>query len=227
MRVLVIEDDAGMASVLNRGLTENGYAVDLAATGEDGLWLGCEHDYDVLVLDVGLPGIDGLAALRRLREAGRWAPVLLLTARDAVTDRIDGLDAGADDYLVKPFAFGELLARLRALTRRCAPERPAVLTVGDLELDPATRQVRRGEAEVTLTATEFALLETFMRRPEQVLTRTDLIESVWDFAHDCDSNVVDVYIGYLRAKIDRPFGRCSLQTVRGSGYRIGHERATR
>ncbi len=220
MRLLVVEDDPGMASVLTRGLGENGYAVDVASTGEDGLWLGCEQDYDVVLLDIGLPGIDGLTTLRRLRDARRWTPVLMLTAKDAVADRVAGLDAGADDYLTKPFAFAELLARLRALARGRTRERPAVLTVGDLELDPATRQVRRGGLPVTLTATEFALLETLMRSPGQVLTRSELIGSVWDFARESDSNVVDVYVGYLRAKLDRPFGRASLQTVRGAGYRI-------
>jgi two-component system, OmpR family, response regulator len=220
VRVLVVEDEPGMASVLARGLAENGYAVDVATTGEDGVWYGREHEYDVAVLDLGLPGIDGLTALARLREAGRWVPVLLLTARDGIGDRITGLDAGADDYLTKPFDFGELLARLRALTRRAARERPAVLTVGDLRLDPATRQVHRDGTPVCLTPREFTLLEVFMRRPGQVLTRTDLIEAVWDAAHESDSNVVDVYLGYLRAKIDRPFERASLQTVRGVGYRL-------
>ena len=226
MRVLVVEDDPGLARVLERGLVENGYAVDVAATGEDGLWLGSEYDYNVLVLDVGLPGIDGLSVLRRLHEVDRWAPVLLLTARDAVGDRIAGLDLGADDYLTKPFAFGELLARLRVLTRRVAPARPAVLKVGDLQLDPATRQVHRAGQPVALTSREFALLETFMRRPGQVLSRTDLIQAVWDTAFESDSNVVDVYIGYLRAKIDRPFGSRSLETIRGVGYRFGADHAT-
>src|SRR5512135_958634 len=205
-----------MASVLVRGLTENGYAVDVAETGEDGVWLGREYSYDAVVLDLGLPDRDGLAVLRELREAGRWAPVLLLTARDAVRDRVLGLDGGADDYLTKPFAFAELLARLRALARRGTPERPVLVTVGDVHLDPATRQVRRGDAEVRLTAREFSLLHALMRRPGQVMTRTQLIETVWDASFDHDSNVVDVYIGYLRSKIDRPFGRSSLLTVRGA-----------
>ena len=225
MRVLVVEDDAGMASVLRRGMVENGFAVDVAATGPDGLWLACEHDYDCVVLDLMLPGIDGLSVLRRMRAAGRWAPVLLLTARDAVDDRVAGLDAGSDDYLVKPFALAELLARLRALIRRGAPQRPAVLTVGDLSLDPAARQVSRAGTVICLTATEFALLEALMSRPGQVLSRTDLIGRVWDFAFNSDSNIVDVYLGYLRSKIDRPFGRRSLQTVRGAGYRVADERA--
>jgi two-component system, OmpR family, response regulator len=225
VRVLVVEDDPAMASVLARGLVEHGYAVDVAATGQDGVWLGCEHDYDVLVLDVGLPGIDGLTVLGRLHQAGRWAPVLLLTARDAVADRISGLDLGADDYLTKPFAFGELLARIRALTRRAAPPRPAILQVGDLTLDPATRQVHRARTAIDLTPREFALLAAFMRRPGQVLSRTDLINRVWDAAFESDSNIVDVYTGYLRAKIDRPFARTSLQTIRGVGYRIRDDHA--
>ena len=227
MRVLVVEDDPGMSAVLRRGLVENGYAVDLAGSGEDGLWLGCENEYDAIVLDLGLPDIDGLTALRRLREAGRWAPALLLTARDSVSDRVGGLDAGADDYLTKPFAFSELLARLRALCRRRVVERPVVLSMGDLVLDPATRRVRRASADVDLTAKEFALLQAFMRSPGLVLTRSDLVEQVWDVAHESDSNLVDVYVGYLRAKIDRPFGRQSVQTVRGVGYRLRDDRADR
>ena len=220
MRVLVVEDEPRMAGLLRRGLVEEGFAVDVAAPGEEGLWFGRENDYDAIVLDVGLPGSDGFAVLGELRRAGRWAPVVVLTARDAVEDRVAGLDLGADDYLTKPFAFPELFARLRAVLRRGAPERPAVLAVGDLTLDPATRQVRRGGAPVSLTAKEFALLECFMRHPGQVLSKTDLIEHVWDFAFDADSNVVEVYVGYLRQKLDRPFGRRSLETVRGAGYRL-------
>jgi two-component system OmpR family response regulator len=165
-----------------------------------------------------LPGLDGFETCRRLREAGIWAPVLMLTARDAVEDRVEGLDSGADDYLVKPFAFAELLARLRALVRRGEPERPAVLAVGDLRLDPASRELTRGATPISLSAKEFALLETFMRRPGEVLSRFDLLEHAWDFAYDNRSNVVDVYIGRLRRKIDEPFGRASLETVRGAGY---------
>lgn len=227
MRVLVVEDDSAMASVLKRGLVEHGYAVDVAATGEDAVWAGCEHDYDVLVLDVGLPGIDGLTVLSRLHEAERWAPVLLLTARDAIADRIAGLDLGADDYLTKPFSFGELLARIRALTRRAAPPRPATLHVGDLSLDPAARQVDRAGTPISLTPREFSLLEAFMRRPGQVLTRTDLLNLVWDAQFEPESNVVDVYAGYLRAKIDHPFARTCLETIRGVGYRIRDDHAAR
>jgi two-component system, OmpR family, response regulator len=225
VRVLVVEDEPRMAELLGRGLREEGFAVDLAGRGEDGVWLGRENDYDAIVLDLMLPDVDGFAVLEELRGAGRWAPVLVLTARDAVGDRVAGLDLGADDYLTKPFAFAELLARLRALMRRHPRERPAVLSVGDLRLDPATRQVHRGETAVALTAKEFALLECFMRRPGQVLSKRELIEHVWDFAFDADSNVVEVYVGYLRQKLDRPFGRRSLETVRGAGYRLGNDRA--
>ena len=224
MRVLVVEDEPKMAGLLQRGLVEEGYAVDVVATGGDAVWAATENPYDAIVLDVMLPDIDGFEVCRRLRAGDRWAPVLMLTARDAVYDRVNGLDAGADDYLTKPFAFNELFARLRALFRRGAAERPAVLRAADLELDPSTRRVHRGTTPVELTAKEFALLEYLMRRPGEVLTRTQLIEHVWDFGYDGDSNVVDVYIRYLRQKIDRPFGRDTIQTVRGAGYRLLGER---
>ena len=220
MRVLVAEDDVKMAGLLKRGLEEEGYAVDVAGRGEDALWFGTENPYDAIVLDVMLPDLDGFEVSRRLRQAGRWSPVLMLTARDAVADRVAGLDAGADDYLTKPFSFAELLARLRALVRRGAAERPPVLLVGDLSLDPARRTVARDGTAIDLTAREFALLEFLMRHAGDVLTRTQLIEHVWDFAYDGDSNVVDVYIRYLRNKVDRPFGRDSIRTVRGAGYRL-------
>lgn len=225
MRVLVVEDDPGLAAVLVRGLEEAAFAVDSAVDGGTALWLGTENEYDVVVLDLGLPDLDGLSVLSRLRAAGRWAPVLVLTARDTVTDRVTGLDGGADDYLLKPFAFPELLARVRALVRRGARERPSVLAVGDLALDPATRQARRGNVEIPLTATEFALLECLMRYPGEVLSRSRLIDHVWDMAFDKDSNVVDVYVGYLRAKVDRPFGRSTIRTVRGAGYLLADDRA--
>ncbi len=209
-----------MASLLKRGLEEEAYSVDPAPTGEEALWLGTENDYDAVVLDVILPDLDGFKVCRRLRAAGQWAPVLMLTARDAVADRVAGLDAGADDYLTKPFSFAELSARLRALVRRGAAERPAVLQVGDLTLDPATHQVARNGTAIDPTNKEFALLEYFMRHPGEILSRTRFIEHVWDFAYDGASNVVDVYVRYLRKKIDRPFGTRSIETVRGAGYRL-------
>jgi two-component system, OmpR family, response regulator len=220
VRVLVVEDELRMASLIRRGLVQEGLAADIAERGEDALWMSGAHEYDVIVLDVMLPGIDGFETCRRLRENGIWAPVLMLTARDSVEDRVAGLDTGADDYLVKPFAFAELLARLRALARRGDSERPNVLEVGNLRLDPATREVRRGDQEIRLSAKEFALLETFMRRPGEVLSRLHLLEHAWDFAYENRSNVVDVYVRHLRRKIDEPFGRRSLETVRGAGYRL-------
>lgn len=209
-----------MARLIRRGLEREGYAVDVTADGEEALWLAREHDYDAIVLDVMIPGPDGFEVCRRLRREHRWAPVLMLTARDAVADRVQGLDAGADDYLVKPFAFAELFARLRALTRRDPVARPAVMTVGDLTLDPATWVVTRAGTPVHLSPREFSLLRFFMSRPGDVLTRTEILDHVWDFAYDGTSNVVDVYVRYLRDKIDRPFGRTSIETVRGVGYRL-------
>ena len=220
MRVLIVEDELRMASLIRRGLVNEGLAADVAGNGDDALWMAQAHDYDAVVLDVMLPDVSGFEVCRLLRRAGVWAPVLMLTARDSVDDRVAGLDSGADDYLVKPFAFAELLARLRALTRRGERERPAVLTVGDLRLDPATREVMRGSKPVPLSAKEFALMETFMRRPGEVLSRLHLLEHAWDFAYDNRSNVVDVYVRRLRRKIDEPFGRGSLETVRGAGYRL-------
>ena len=220
MKILVVEDELRMASLIRRGLVTEGLAADVAATGEDALWMAQAHEYDAIVLDVMLPGINGFETCRRLRREGVWAPVLMLTARDSVEDRVAGLDTGADDYLVKPFAFAELLARLRALARRGDAERPTVLEVGDLRLDPAGRDVRRGDSEIRLSAKEFALLETFMRRPGEVLSRLHLLEHAWDFAYENRSNVVDVYVRHLRQKIDQPFGRRSLETVRGAGYRL-------
>jgi two-component system OmpR family response regulator len=225
VRVLVIEDHIRMGDLIERGLKEEGYAVDRTSTGEEGSWLASENPYDAIILDVVLPGIDGLETCRRMRAEDQWAPILMLTARDGVDDRVLGLDSGADDYLTKPFSFVELLARLRALIRRGAGQRLPLLKAGDLELDPAIHSVRRGSTSITLTLKEFALLEYLMRRKGEVLSRTQLIEHVWDFAFESDSNVVDVYIRYLREKIDRPFGRDSIETIRGAGYRLREEPA--
>ncbi len=216
----MVEDALRMAALLKRGLEEDGYAVDVAGDGPAAVWQATESAYDAIVLDVMLPGFDGFEVCRRLRNADRWAPVLMLTARDAVADRVRGLDAGADDYLTKPFSFTELSARVRALMRRGVAARPAILSVGDLRLDPATRRAWRGTAELTLTAKELALLELFLRHPGEVLSRTRILEHVWDFAFDGVSNVVDQYVAYLRRKVDRPFGREDLETVRGAGYRL-------
>jgi two-component system OmpR family response regulator len=220
VRVLIVEDEAKMAELLRRGLTEQGAVADVAGRGEDALWMAAATAFDAIVLDVVLPGIDGFETCRRLREAGVWTPVLMLTARGEVEDRVAGLDGGADDYLVKPFALAELSARLRALARRGPRERPAVLQVGDLRLDPASRRVWRGGREIALSATELALLEALMRRPGQVLSRLALLEAGWDSAYENRSNVVAVYIRYLRNKVDRPFGRRDIETVRGGGYRL-------
>jgi two-component system, OmpR family, response regulator len=220
VRLLVVEDDPKLGGLLRRGLGEQGNAADLATSGEDALWMAKVHTYDAIVLDVMLPGLDGFQTCERLRTEGVWAPVLMLTARDGVEDRIIGLDAGADDYLTKPFAIAELRARLRALVRRGASERPAILEVGDLRLDPATRRVWRGAVEIALPNKELALLELFMRRPGEVLSRYQLLEHGWDMAYDNRSNVIAVHIGRLRERIDRPFGRSSIETVRGAGYRM-------
>ena len=209
-----------MAGLLRRALTEEGHAVDVAPDGPQGLWLATENEYGAIVLDVMLPGMDGFQLCRRLRESGAWAPVLMLTARDGVTDRVRGLDAGADDYLVKPFSLLELAARLRALARRDGRGRPPVLAEGDLRLDPASKQAWRAGIELHLSPKEYSLLEFFLRHPGRVLTRSAIIEAVWDFAYDGGSNVVDQYVNYLRRKIDAPFGRRDLETVRGMGYRL-------
>ena len=223
MRVLVVEDEPKMALLLQRGLGKEGVVADLAASGEDALWMARASEYDAIVLDLMLPGISGFETCQQLREAGGWAPVLMLTARNGVSDRVAGLDSGADDYLVKPFFFPELLARLRALARRGENERPATLEVGELRLDPASREVWRGETPISLSRKEFVLLETLMRRPGRVLSRDFLLEHAWDPAYESHSNVVEVYIRRLRAKIDQPFGRSSLETVRGAGYRLRQE----
>jgi two-component system, OmpR family, response regulator len=220
VRVLIVEDDIPLASALRRGLRAEGMVADVAVKGEDALWMASSAEFDAVVLDVMLPGIDGFETCRRLRDEGVWTPIIMLTARDAVEDRVQGLDAGADDYLVKPFSLAELLARLRALARRGPVERPPVLEVGDLRLDPATREVHRGDAEIALSAKEFALLEAFMRRPGEVLTQLQLLEHAWDYDYENRSNVVEVYVRYLREKLDRPFGLKSIETVRGAGYRL-------
>ncbi|HVW17331.1 MAG TPA: response regulator transcription factor [Solirubrobacteraceae bacterium] len=216
MRVLVVEDESKLASLLQRGIRRAGMGVDVAADGEEALVRATATEYDAILLDVMLPGIDGFEVCRRLREAEVWSPLLILTARDGVEDRIRGLDGGADDYLVKPFRLEEVLARIRALTRRGAPPRPSVLRVGELRLDPASRMAWRGDRELALTTREFALLETFMRRPGRVLSRFELLEHAWDGAYESRSNVIDVYVRYLREKL----GRDAIETIRGAGYRL-------
>jgi len=220
VRVLIVEDQPKLAALLARGLREEGHAADVAERGEDALWMASAAAYDAIVLDIMLPGIDGLETCRRLRSREVWSPVLMLTARDAVGDRVTGLDSGADDYLTKPFSFEELLARLRALTRRAPAERPVTVEVGDLRLDPAAHRAWRGDAELELSAKEFALLELLMRQPGNVLTREQLLDGAWDMGYERRSNVVDVYIRQLREKIDRPFGSDTIETVRGVGYRL-------
>jgi two-component system, OmpR family, response regulator len=220
MRILLVEDEPSAARFIAKGLREARHAVDVASDGSAAAEQCQQNDYDAVILDVMLPGLGGIEVCRRLRERNRWAPVIMVTARDAVIDRIDGLDAGADDYLVKPFSFAELAARVRALVRRGTHERPRLLEVGTLRLDPVRRQVWRDGTEVALTRREFALLELLMRRCGEVLTRTVILEHVWDFAYDPGSNVVDQYIAYLRAKVDRAFGRHDIETLRGVGYRL-------
>ncbi|RIQ12027.1 response regulator transcription factor [Jiangella rhizosphaerae] len=220
MRVLVVEDERGLARALHRGLSAEGFSVELAHDGLDGLHLARENTYDVIVLDIMLPSLSGYRVCQTLRAEGNWVPILMLSAKDGEYDQADGLDVGADDYLTKPFSYVVLVARLRALLRRGAPARPAVLTAGDLELDPGAKTVRRGGAEVTLTPREFGVLEFLMRRADEVVSKRDILEHVWDAHYDGDPNVVEVYVGYLRRKIDTPFGRAALQTVRGAGYRL-------
>ncbi|AGY58150.1 response regulator transcription factor [Gloeobacter kilaueensis] len=223
MRVLVVEDEQGIAQFVSQGLREAGFAVDMAQDGQAGLDFALVAEYDLFVLDILLPVIDGLSLLHRLRDRRIRTPVLLLTARDTVEDRVRGLDAGADDYLVKPFAFSELLARLRALLRRPPLQSDTILRVGDLEMDTARRQVHRAGQSIELSVKEFSLLEYFMRHPGQVLSRTQIAEHVWNFDFYNQSNVVDVYLGYLRRKVDRDFERPLLHTLRGVGYRLSAE----
>jgi two-component system, OmpR family, response regulator len=220
MRVLLVEDDKRMADTVRRGLATENIAVDVAASGEEALWRVDPSIHSVVVLDVMLPGIDGIETCKRLRAAEVWTPILMLTARDAVGDRVAGLNSGADDYLVKPYSFEELLARVHALARRGGGPRPVVLTVGDLRLDPLSHRVRRGEHEIELTTREVAILEAFMRRPGRIISRYELLELAWEGDIDHRSNVVDVAVRRLRDKVDRPFGVTSIETVRGAGYRL-------
>lgn len=221
MRLLVVDDEPRLAEGLKRGLEAEGFAVDVAHTGTDGLWLAREQQYAAILLDIMLPGMNGYVVCRTLRDEENWTPVLMLTAKDGEWDQVEGLDTGADDYLTKPFSFAVLLARLRALIRRGAGARPATLVVGDLMLDPASREVRRGDAAIDLTTREFSVLEFLMRRAGEVVSKAEILDGVWDFAFEGDPNIVEVYIGHLRSKIDRPFGRDSIRTIRGAGYRIG------
>ena len=220
MRLLLVEDDTRLAGLLLRGLRAEGYAVDVANTAEEARWLATENPFDVLIFDVMLPDVDGFTLCQELRQAGNWTPVLMLTARDSVNDRVRGLDAGADDYLVKPHSFAELAARVRALMRRGRPERHAVLSVGTLVLDPATHDVRVDGRQVTVSAKEFSLLELFMRQSDRVLTRSEILDHVWDWAYDGTSNVIDVYVRYLRQKIGEGPGVPRIETVRGVGYAL-------
>jgi DNA-binding response OmpR family regulator len=220
MRVLVIEDEAALAEGVRRGLEAEGFATDVARNGVDGLWMATEHPYDAIVLDILLPGMNGYKVCAELRIAGVWTPILMLTAKDGEFDEAEALDTGADDYVTKPFSYVALVARLRALIRRGAQERPAVLAAGDLRLDPAERRAWRGDVELSLTARELSLLEFLLRCGGSVCSKTDIVDHVWDGSFDGDLNIVEVYIGHLRSKIDRPFGRMAIETVRGAGYRL-------
>ncbi len=220
MRVLVVEDEAVLAEGVRRGLEAEGFATDVAANGVDGLWMATEHPYDAIVLDILLPGMNGYKVCAELRAAGVWTPILMLTAKDGDLDEAEALDTGADDYVTKPFSYVALVARLRALIRRGGAERPAVLEAGDLRLDPAEHRAWRGDVELSLTGRELALLEYLLRCEGSICSKTDIVNHVWDGSFDGDLNIVEVYIGHLRAKIDRPFGRSSIQTVRGAGYRL-------
>ena len=220
MRVLVVEDEAALAEGVRRGLEAEGFATDVAANGVDGLWMAQEHPYDAIVLDILLPGMNGYKVCAELRAAGVWTPILMLTAKDGDLDEAEALDTGADDYVTKPFSYVALVARLRALIRRGAAERPAVLAAGDLRLDPAEHRAWRGDVELTLTGRELALLDYLLRCEGSVCSKTDIVDHVWNGDFDGDLNIVEVYVGHLRAKIDRPFGRSSIQTVRGAGYRL-------
>lgn len=221
MRVLVVEDERRLADGLRLGMQADGLAVDVAYNGDDGLWMARENPYDAIVLDIMLPGVNGYKICETLRHEGRWTPILMLTAKDGEWDEVEALDTGADDYLTKPFSYAVLLARLRALLRRGAKERPAVLEAGDLRLDPATRRASRGETEVELTSRELSLLEYLLRHKGQVVSKREILDHVWDYDFEGDPNIVEVYVGHLRNKLDRPFERAAIETVRGSGYRLG------
>jgi DNA-binding response OmpR family regulator len=220
VRVLLVEDEVRLAENVRRGLNAEGFVVDVVHNGDDGLFNAEVNDYDVVVLDIMLPGLNGYEICRRMRAARVWTPVLMLTAKDGEYDQADALDLGADDYLTKPFSFIVLVARLRALIRRGGPIRPAVLEAGDLTLDPASRTVRRAGEELSLTPREFGVLQFLMRHRGDVVSKTDILESVWDANYEGDDNVVEVYVGYLRRKIDQPYGRHAIETVRGAGYRL-------
>ncbi len=220
MRVLVVEDEKRLAAGLRKGLAAEGFAVDVALDGTDGLWMAREHPYDAIVLDIMLPGVNGYKVCEALRTDGNWTPILMLTAKDSEWDQVKALDTGADDYLTKPFSFAVLMARLRALIRRGASERPTVLEAGDLRLDPAARRVWRGDVEVELTPREQALLEFLLRHKGDIVSKHDILDHVWDYDFEGDPNIVEVYVRHLRNKLDRPFGREAIETLRGAGYRL-------
>jgi len=220
MRILVVEDEARLADGVRRGLEAEGFAVDIAANGTDGLWLARENEYSAILLDIMLPGMSGYRVCETLRAEKNWTPIIMLTAKDGEWDQVEALDTGADDYLTKPFSFAILLARLRAVVRRGAGERPSVLEAGDIRLDPATRSVTRADSPIELTSREFAVLEYLMRRRGEVVSKREVIENVWDYDFEGDANIVEVYVRHLRNKLDRPFGRAAIETLRGSGYRL-------
>ena len=220
VRVLVVEDNKRLASGLKNGLEAEGFATDVALTGTDGLWMAREHAYDAIVLDIMLPGVNGFRICSTLRDEGIWTPILMLTAKDGELDEAEALDSGADDYLTKPFSYVVLLARVRALIRRGGHERPTVLEAGDIGYDPAARRLWRGEDQIVVTARELSLIEYLLRRQGEVATKREILDHVWDYDFEGDPNIVEVYIGRLRAKLDRPFGRRSIETVRGAGYRL-------
>ncbi|CAH0241727.1 DNA-binding response regulator [Plantibacter flavus] len=220
MRILVVDDEVRLADGVRRGLEAEGFAVDVAANGVDGLWMAGEHRYDAIILDIMMPGLSGYRVCQQLRDAGDWTPILMLTAKDGDWDQVEALDTGADDFLSKPFSFAVLVARIRSLVRRGSRERPAVLEVGELRLDPASKQVHRGDVPIDLTSREFAVLEFLMRRGGEVVSKREVLQNVWDDDFEGDPNIVEVYVGHLRNKVDRPFERASIETVRGFGYRL-------